>query len=63
MWRLLPVIGTVGALLDCGVHLVPNQPNEVEVSPQTDVLPGLLGDITAASVEIAHEDEILKDMF
>lgn len=60
--RLSPVIGTAGALLDRGVLLVPNQPNKVGVCPQTDVLPGLLGDVAAASVEITHEDEILKGM-
>ena len=58
---LLPVIGTVCALLDRGVFLVPDQPNKLGVHPQADVLPGLLGDVTAASIEVAHEDEILKD--
>lgn len=61
--RLLPVISTVGALLNCGVLFVLNQPNKVGVRPQTDVLPGLLGDIAATSIEITHEDEILKGMF
>lgn len=59
--RLLPVIGTVCALLDRGVLLVPDQPNELGVRPQADVLPGLLGDIAAAGVEVTHENEILKD--
>lgn len=58
---LLPVIGTVCALLDRGVLLVPDQPNELGVHPQADVLPGLLGDVAAASIEVTHENEILKD--
>lgn len=61
--RPSPVVGTAGALLDRGVLLIPNQPNKVGVRPQTDVLPGLLGDVAAAGVEITHEDEILKGMF
>lgn len=58
----LPVICTVGALLDRGVLSVPNQPNESGVSPQADVLPGLLRDVAAACIEVTHENEILKEM-
>lgn len=58
----LPVIRTVGALLDCGVLLVPNKPNKPGVSPQADGAPGLPADITAASIEVTHKNEILKDV-
>lgn len=58
----LPVICTAGAPLDCGVFLVPYQPDKPGVSPQADVLPGLLGDIATAGIEVTHENEILKDV-
>ena len=35
--------------------------NVDKVHPQADVLPGLLGDVAAASIEVTHENEILKD--
>lgn len=59
---LPPVICTVGARLDSGVLLVPDQPDELAVGPQADAAPGLLGDIAAVGIEVAHENEILKDM-
>lgn len=52
----------MGAALDRGVLLVPYQPDKPGVSPQANDLPGLLGDVATAGVEVTHENEILKDI-
>lgn len=55
-----PVVGAVGLVGDGGVLSVSDQPGEVGVGEESDVLLVVPGDVGAAGVEISQEHHVLK---
>lgn len=58
---MLPVICVVVSVARRGVDIVPNQPVEVLVAADTDVLHVLLGDVQAVRIKITQDHHVLQD--
>lgn len=55
-----PVISTVGLVWEGGVHLVPDQPHELGVGKQSDLLLVRSRHVGAAGVEVSQEHHVLR---
>lgn len=54
-----PVVGAGGGQSHSGVSLIGNEPDEVLVGNQTDILLVLLGKVATVSVEVPEKHHIL----
>lgn len=58
----MPVIGVVFGGVRSGVHVISNQPVEVTVAANTQLLHLILGEMQAIGTEIPEDHNVLKRM-
>lgn len=58
----VPVIGVVFGCVRSGVHVISNQPVEVTVAANTQLLHFIVGEMQAIGTEIPKDHDVLKRM-
>lgn len=56
-----PVIGVVISCVSSGVHVVPNQPVEVDVTADSDLFHLPLREIGTICIEVPQDHDVLKE--
>lgn len=61
--RILPVVGVVVLVAGRGVDVVSNQPVEVLVGTDPDVLHVLLGDVPTVGIKVPQDHHVLESAY